>query len=60
MLFFANYVSDGAYLTDTPVCELLASGKAKEASPVLVSSWILALYNAFISDFISNLGPLLA
>jgi len=40
------------YLTDTPVCELLASGRTKEASPSQSSSWILALDNAFIPDFL--------
>ena len=40
------------YPTDIPVCELLASGRTKEASPSQSSSWILALDNAFIPDFL--------
>ena len=38
------------YSTDTPVCELFASGKAQEASPARGEvAAILALDNAFIS-----------
>ena len=40
----------GVYSTDTPVCKLLASGKAQEASPMRGEvAAILALDNAFIS-----------
>ena len=50
------YLTD-AYLTDTPVFELLASGRAKEVSPLLSLSWILALSNAFISDVYTQSLP---
>ena len=53
----ALLADDNAYLTDTPVFELLASGRAKEVSPLLSLSWILALSNAFISDVYTQSLP---
>ena len=53
----ALLADDNAYLTDTPVFELLASGRAKDVSPLLSLSWILALSNAFISDVYTQSLP---
>ena len=51
----SDSVADWTFSTDTPVCELRASGRALEASPSLrgksaVSppTWLRALINAFI------------
>ena len=51
----SDSVADWTFSTDTPVCELRASGRALEASPSLrgesavsPSNWLRVLINAFI------------